>query len=113
MTRRDDLIRFRHMLQHAREAVQFAEGRSREDLKQDRQLELVLTRLVEVVGEAAARVSYETQQRHPQIPWPEIVALRNRLIHGYDAVDLNILWDIVTMDLPALIEALRKLTEEA
>jgi uncharacterized protein with HEPN domain len=113
MTRRDDQTRFRHMLQHAREAVQFAEGRSREELKQDRQLELVLTRLVEVVGEAAARVSHETQQRHPEIPWPEIVALRNRLIHGYDAVDLDILWDIVTMDLPPLIEALGGITDEA
>ncbi|MDY0168668.1 MAG: DUF86 domain-containing protein [Thermoguttaceae bacterium] len=113
MTRHDDLVRLKHMLEHASEAVQFTEGRSRDDLKRDRQLELVLTRLVEVVGEAAARVSHKLQQRHPQIPWPEIVALRNRLIHGYDAVDLDILWDIVTMDLPALIEALRGITEEA
>ena len=72
-------------------------------------LELALTRLLEIVGEAANRVSEDMQQRHPEVPWRQIVGLRHRLIHGYDAVDLDILWDIVRYDLPLLIAALEEI----
>ena len=82
MKRRDDDIRLRHMLTHAREAVQMAEGRSRADLDSDRQLNLALVRLMEIVGEAASRVPPETQARLQAIPWPDIVGLRRRLVHG-------------------------------
>lgn len=112
MTRHEDLTRFRHMLEHAMEASDLCAGKNREDLDADRVLELALTRLVEIVGEAAARVSREAQARYPHIPWPEIVGLRNRLIHGYDAVDLDILWDIVQIDLPPLIVSLRQIVAE-
>ena len=102
-----DQVRLRHMLDHALEAVEMARGRTRADLEQDRQLNLSLVRLLEIVGEAAARVSEEMRQQCPTIPWPEIIGLRNRLIHGYDSVDFDILWDIVTNDLPQLIIDLR------
>lgn len=75
-----------HMLSHAREAVSFAEGRSRADLDADRLLNLALVRLLEIIGEAAGRVSAEMRAEHPEIPWPQIIGLRNRLTHGYDAV---------------------------
>jgi uncharacterized protein with HEPN domain len=68
-------------------------------------------RLLEIVGEAAGRVPAEEPVRHPDIPWPEIVVLLNRLIHGYDSVDFDILWRIVSDDLPSLIEALEKALE--
>ncbi|MGH7812560.1 MAG: HepT-like ribonuclease domain-containing protein [Candidatus Binataceae bacterium] len=80
--------------------------RRRADLDTDRQLNLSLVRLLEIIGEAAGRVSAEERTRHPDIPWTEIVGLRNRLIHGYDSVDFDILWQIVTGDLPRLIAAL-------
>jgi uncharacterized protein with HEPN domain len=83
------------MLDHAREAVAMAQGRTRADLNTDRMLELALTRLVTIVGEAATRVQPATRQKMPNVSWSQIVGLRNRLIHGYDAVDLDILWDIV------------------
>ena len=86
-----------------------AEGRSRADLDTDRMLNLALTRLLEVIGEAAGRVSREEQQRYPTIPWPQIVSLRNRLIHGYDSVDLDILWQIVIRDLPPLVSELERI----
>ena len=108
MTRRDDTTRLRHMLDHAEEAVAMASGKRRDDLDNDRLLELALTRLAEVVGEAAARVSRGEQAHHPQIPWSEIVGLRNRLVHGYDAVDLDILWEIIQVDFPHLISVLRR-----
>lgn len=102
MSRRDETVVLRHMLDHAREAVALAKGRARGDLDTDRTFELALTRLVEIVGEAAGRVSEEARKRHAEIPWREIVGMRNRLIHGYDQVDRNILWSVVTDDLPRL-----------
>ena len=112
MTRHDDDIRLRHMLDYSRKAIAMIRGRERKDLDRDEMLCLALTRLVEIVGEAATRVSPAGQQRHVQIPWAQIVGLRNRLVHGYDAVDLDILWDIVEQDLPALIEALQTILDE-
>lgn len=71
-------------------------------------MNLSLVRLLEIVGEAAARVSPERRDRHSAIPWPDVIGLRSRLVHGYDSVDFDILWDIVQTDLPALIAELRK-----
>jgi uncharacterized protein with HEPN domain len=112
MLRPEGDLRLRHMLDHAKEAVIMARGRTRAELDSDRQLNLSLVRLLEIVGEAAGRVSSEERTCHPDIPWPEIVGLRNRLIHGYDSVDFDILWQIVSDDLPPLIAALEKLRDE-
>ncbi len=107
MARHEDRIRLRHMLDHAEEAVEMALDRSREDMDADRQLNLSLVRLLEIVGEAAARVSQESRNKYSDIPWMAIVGLRNRLIHGYADVDLDIVWDIVRHDLPTLITQLK------
>lgn len=108
MSRHDDRATLLHMLEHAREAVGMAEGRKRADLDADRMLELALTRLVEIVGEAATRLSAEAREVRPGVPWREIVAMRNRLIHGYDAIDRDILWEVVARDLPALVAELER-----
>lgn len=112
MSRHDDTVSMRHMLDHAREAVEMAQGRKRSDLDTDRMLQLALTRLVEIVGEAATRVSKERRQRQSGMAWSQIIGMRNRLIHGYDAVDLNILWDIVQVDLPPLVEQLETIVKD-
>jgi uncharacterized protein with HEPN domain len=104
-------VLLRHMLDHAREAVSMVRGKTRADLDTDRKLNLALVRLLEIVGEAAGRISKEERDRYSNIPWAEIVGLRNRLIHGYDEVDLDILWEIVTADLTPLIKNLEKLLE--
>jgi len=109
MTKPADFNRYRHMLDHAEEAVSLSQGRTREDLDKDRTLNLSLTRLLEIVGEAASRISKEGRANCPEIPWSQVVSMRNRLIHGYDAVDLDILWEIVTHDLPPLINALKSI----
>ncbi|MFN2230808.1 MAG: DUF86 domain-containing protein [Anaerolineae bacterium] len=106
MSRRDSTLPLRHMLDHPQEAVALTQGKSRADLDRDRVLQLALTRLLEIIGEAARRVPDDQCARYPQIPWPQIVSLRNRLIHGYDAVDMDILWQVVVQDLPPLISAL-------
>ncbi len=112
MPRRNRTLPLRHMLDHAREAVVLAQGKSRADLDRDRLLELALVRLLEIVGEAASRVSDEDSAKYHEIPWPQIIGLRNRLIHGYDAVDLDILWQIIEHDLPPLITALETILEQ-
>jgi uncharacterized protein with HEPN domain len=109
MTQHNSSGSLRHMLDHALEAVAMTRGKTRADLDKDRQLNLALVRLLEIIGEAASRIPKEDQSRHADISWPEIVSLRNRLIHGYDAVDFDILWQIVNQDLPALIESLRRI----
>jgi uncharacterized protein with HEPN domain len=97
------------MLDHAVEAVGLARGRTRADLDRDRPFNLAMTRLLEIVGEAAARVSQATRDRCPQVPWSAISGMRNRLIHGYDDVDFDVLWDVVQHDLPALIADLQQI----
>jgi uncharacterized protein with HEPN domain len=106
MPRHDADVRLRHMHSAAREAAQMARGKTRADLDVDRLLNLSLVRLLEIVGEAASRVPAPERANHPGIPWAPIVGLRNRLIHGYDSVDFDILWQIVTQDLPPLIAEL-------
>ena len=108
MTRHDEGARLRHMLDASREAVGFAKGRSRADLHADRGLQLILTRLLEIVGEAANKVPQTTRDLYPEIPWSAAIAVRNRLIHGYEDVDLDIVWQTVNEDLPPLIRALEK-----
>jgi len=112
MSRHDPLVSVRQMLDHAREATEMVRGRSRGDLDTDRQLNLALVRLVEVIGEAAARVPEDFRCRYPQVPWRQTVALRNRLIHGYDVIDFDILWAVLQQDLPVLIEMLEVIVEE-
>lgn len=90
MPQRDPLVALRQMRDHAREATALVDGRSRADLDSVRVLNLSLVRLLEIVGEAASRVPVDDRSRYARIPWLQIVGLRNRLIHGYDAVDLDI-----------------------
>ena len=86
-----DIIRLRHMRDYTIEAIEMVAGVGREDLDSNRMLNLALVRLLEVIGEAAAKVTEKTREAHPELPWSQMTGLRNRLIHGYDAVDFNFL----------------------
>jgi uncharacterized protein with HEPN domain len=101
-----DIIRLRHMLDAAREALSFVAGRNSEDLGRDRMLVLALVKEIEIIGEAASRISDESRKALPRIPWPKIIAMRNRLIHAYADVDLSIVWDTLTGALPELLREL-------
>ena len=113
MSMRDDRVSLKDMLSHAVEAVELLGGASREELGRNRVLQLALTRLVEIVGEAAGRVSVKTRETRDGVPWPQIIGMRNWLAHGYDVIDLDLLWDTITSDLPPLIETLKKILKEA
>ena len=114
MARRDD-DRLVHMLAAARRAVSLTADRARGDLDEDDVLALALTHLLEILGEAAKGVSPETKERNPDLPWSQMAATRDRLIHGYFSVDLDIVWQIARHDLPPVVAALEAMTpgEEA
>lgn len=112
MSRHEPAIRIRHMLDYAREAVAMTRGKSRQDLDIDRKLNLALVRLLEIVGEAASRTTPEERSLYPAIPWAQISALRNRLIHGYDSIDFDVLWQIVSDDLPLLIARIEEASSD-
>jgi uncharacterized protein with HEPN domain len=101
-----DLVRLQHMLDAANEALEFAEGKGRGDLDTERMLSRAIVRDIEIIGEAAANVSAAAREMLPRIPWPQVVSMRNRLIHGYFDIDHDRVWDTVTDDLPALIQEL-------
>lgn len=107
MSRHDDTIALRQMMDHAAEAVALSAGRQRGDLDQERLLALGLLKLVEIVGEASLRVETAFREAHPDLPWRELAGTRHHLVHGYDAVDYDILWNIVTLDFPPLVEKLK------
>jgi uncharacterized protein with HEPN domain len=103
-----DGIRVRHMLDAAREALSFAENRSRTNLGHDRMLLHCIVGNIEILGETAANVSPECRDS----AWAKLKAMRNRLIHAYFDIDPDIVWDTTVRDLPPLIEALCDLVNE-
>jgi uncharacterized protein with HEPN domain len=94
------------MLDAAREAVTFASGRTAADLAHDRLLALALVKCIEIIGEAASNVSSETRSKLHQIPWVDIIGMRNRLIHAYFDIDFDRVRDTITADIPPLIGSL-------
>ena len=87
------------------------DGRNRADLDSNEMLRLALVRALEVVGEAAARISEETAALSPEVPWHELKGMRNRLIHAYFDVNLDIVWTTATREAPELLHRVRTLIE--
>ncbi|OGV65207.1 MAG: hypothetical protein A2498_12430 [Lentisphaerae bacterium RIFOXYC12_FULL_60_16] len=104
----EDAVRLRHMLEATEKAMTFSKNRTRADLDTDEQLTLALTRLLEIIGEAAAAVSESVRNQDTGISWRAIIGTRNRLIHGYFDVDKDIIWKIISQDLPHLLAELRR-----
>ena len=110
--RRDDGIRLRHMLDAAREAASFARCRVRSDMETDRQLVLSLVKDIEIVGEAASQVSDSAKTQMPEIDWQRMIAMRNRLVHAYFSINLDIVWQTVQEDIPTLITQLERIVPQ-
>jgi len=106
---KSDWIRLRHMLDAAKEARSFIKNEERASIEKDRKLVLALIKSIEIIGEAANKVTKEGREGIPQIPWPNIISMRNRLIHAYFDINLDILWETVNADIPELIEKLEKI----
>jgi len=99
----DDRIRITHIADFLGHAIRFVEGRKREDLDSDAMLTLALIQAIQTVGEAASKVSPETREQLPQIPWAVIIGMRHRLVHAYANVNPDILWTTATDAAPKLL----------
>ncbi len=108
----DDQTRLRHMRDSAEEAIQYVGGKSSDEFAADRLHSQAVVRCIEVIGEAAVGVSDELKASSPEIPWRDLIAMRNRLIHGYFDIDTKIVWETVNTDLPALLEQIRALIND-
>jgi len=104
-----DAVRLRHIVDAASEAVTFTRSRTRGDLDADRQLSLSVVHLLEIIGEASRGVSAEFRAAHPQVAWRKMAGMRDRLIHGYLDVNLDVVWETVTQDLPPLVAQLQSI----
>ncbi len=107
-----DQTRIRHMIEAAQQAISFVRNRQRGDFAADAQLRLAVLHALEILGEAASRISSETREAHREIPWRLAVSTRNRIIHAYFDVDLNIVWTTVTQELPRLIPLLEAILRQ-
>jgi uncharacterized protein with HEPN domain len=97
------------MLIEARHSVEFLKDIPRQEFDNDRLRQHAVMRCLEIIGEAASRISQEFKREHPEIPWHEIIGMRNRLIHDYVKIDLEKVWDTVQRDIPVLIERIEPL----
>jgi uncharacterized protein with HEPN domain len=108
MNKRDEIL-LRDMLDYAHKATSFLGDVSRDVLESNEVLILALVKAIEIIGEAASRISLETRAALPQVPWKAITGMRNRIVHDYRNIDSRIVWDTVTDDLPALIVELERI----
>ena len=104
-----DRNRLRHMLDASREAIAFTQGKTRDDLFRERMLLLSLVKEIEIIGEAASKISPEGRSEAADIPWGKVTAMRNQLTHRYFDWDLEAIWSTVTSNLPDLVRELEKL----
>lgn len=100
------------MVEATQSALNFVAGRQRVDLDADQMLLFAVVRAIEVIGEAAARITEASRRAVPEIPWGLVVSMRNRLIHAYFEVDHELVWKTPTEELPALLPKLRALVQE-
>lgn len=107
--RHDDPVYVGHMLDTALKARRLVTGKTRFAFDQDEVLRLALTHLVQVLGEAAGRVTPEFRARHPEVPWANIIGMRHRVVHDDLEVDHDVVWDVVTRNLPELVTRLEKI----
>ena len=105
----EDLTSLGHILEVSGWALSIAEGHTRDDLNSNLELFLALAKAIEIIGEAANRVSGATQNRTPEIPWRRIIGMRNRLAHQYDKINYDTLWEVVAIYLTTLMEDVRQL----
>jgi uncharacterized protein with HEPN domain len=110
--RADDRIRVQHMIDAGEAIAQFVAGRTRADLDGDQMLLFAVVRALEILGEAASKVTAESRNAAPLVPWPAIVGMRNRIIHAYFDIDYDIVWQAATVEVPVLVRGLRTLVSD-
>ena len=112
MPHRRDSVFIAQMIEAAEAALEFCEGQTAESFAGDRLVGFAVVRAIQLVGQAARGVSTRLQAAHPEIPWREIVGMRNVVVHDYADVDMALIWKTVHDDLPGLAERLRAILDE-
>lgn len=112
MPHRRDSVFIAQMIESAEAALEFSDGFTAESFANDRLVGFAVVRAVQLVGQAARGVSEELQAAHPEIPWREMIGMRNVVVHDYADVDMALVWKTVRHDLPGLIERLRTILDE-
>ncbi len=97
------------ILESAKIALDYVAGKTWDQFYEDMQCQDAVLRRIEIIGEAARHISPQFQNKHPQIPWRDLTMLRNLVIHQYDAVDINQVWDTTQKRLPSLVNELSKI----
>jgi uncharacterized protein with HEPN domain len=106
-------FRIRHMLQAIDRIVQYAGTKSKDELKSDQlTLDAIVWNLT-VLGEAARHVPENVVEAYPEVPWPQMRGIRNRIVHGYDRIDFQIVWDVIQQELSPLVPQLEQIMQEA
>jgi len=110
--KKDDSAYLRHILDAIEQIKNYLKGVSAEQFLQKRLLQDGVVRRLEIIGEASRNLSDGLRQRHPEVPWGQIISLRNRITHAYFDVDLHIVWEIVQNDLLPLKQQVGRILEE-
>jgi uncharacterized protein with HEPN domain len=105
----EDAVRIRHMIEAAESIIEFVAGRERSELDTNRMLLFAVVRAIEILGEAASKVTDEARAANSAIPWKAIIGMRNRLIHAYFDVNAQLVWESATVEIPAILPQLRLL----
>lgn len=111
MSQKNDRVYIQHMIDNSDKAINFTQDINRQDFDNDEKLRLALTHLLQIIGEAARRISPEFRSNYPQIPWKEIVGMRSKVVHDYLNVDEDIVWQTIKHDLPPLVLELEKILQ--
>jgi uncharacterized protein with HEPN domain len=109
---RDDRLTVEQMLAAVRRIRAIVGGRTRDAFEADEVRQLALSHLIQLLGEAASRTSAAFRDAHPEVPWGQLVGMRNRIVHGYDHVDPDIVWRVATEDVEPVLAALERILAE-
>jgi len=102
-----NLVRLRHIIDAVNDVIRLSFGKKRTDLESDQMFGLAMVRLIEIIGEAANSIDSDFRSNYPGIPWSQMIATRNRLIHGYYEVENDLIWEIINKDMPDLQKKLK------
>lgn len=105
---RDETAFLLDMLNAAQDVEEFAAGLTFYQFEKSRLHQKAVLKSIEIIGEASTHITEETRLAHPEVPWKEIISMRNRLVHGYFQVDLERVWNTVQRDIPSLIHTLEQ-----
>ena len=112
MTEKNDLTFIEHILESINAIKEFSKDTPKEELISSRLKQSAIVREIEIIGEAVKNISESLKNKHKEVEWKEIIGTRDKMIHHYFGVDLNIVWEIIKKDLPILGKQIKKIKEE-